>query len=456
MDASKEPASGPQRDGSSSSVASPGPKPEREKRKRSRVTPEQLVHLERFFAMDRSPTAARRKEISDMLGMQERQTQIWFQNRRAKAKLQDGKKGRGESAESPPDTPPELATGYQAELHHLLHEDEPITIIPCTDLSIGTWRRIATTVGKHDLVAYLCDARRCLTWFIHSAGYGFKMEVPFDIIADTEFTNAAPGSGLVSFLLARPPTFYLETLSPPTPAQGTEPIRHWKQCADWTEGQQATKILRHDLVGSAVQLAHVLRHLNAHTSGSDIQLHSPSYMNHDTSPALLHDLAGSYSASGSTSRPSGSPIPIDTSSVSLTAPHQGQYGSTYPPYPCRQTSIQANIPPIYSDYSGSAASHNMHSAPQTPLGHEPCAYPPHGQPRPYSAGSSVGMAHTPLATPSPPILTTPFYPAGPRDSRPNTRSRESLDVPLPLLSGMPGATFHPDNNSHHRESRFDY
>jgi hypothetical protein len=37
--------------------------------------------LERFFSMDRSPTAARRKEISDLLGMQERQTQIWFQNR---------------------------------------------------------------------------------------------------------------------------------------------------------------------------------------------------------------------------------------------------------------------------------------------------------------------------------------------------------------------------------------
>jgi regulatory protein PHO2 len=54
---------------------------EREKRKRSRVTPDQLVHLERFFSMDRSPTAARRREISELLGMQERQTQIWFQNR---------------------------------------------------------------------------------------------------------------------------------------------------------------------------------------------------------------------------------------------------------------------------------------------------------------------------------------------------------------------------------------
>lgn len=53
----------------------------KEKRKRTRVTPEQLEQLESFFAADRSPTAARRKEISDLLGMQERQTQVWFQNR---------------------------------------------------------------------------------------------------------------------------------------------------------------------------------------------------------------------------------------------------------------------------------------------------------------------------------------------------------------------------------------
>lgn len=77
-DSSKVPSSGPQR---SKSISGVGAKWEREKRKRSRVTPEQLIHLERFFSMDRSPTAARRKEISDLLGMQERQTQIWFQNR---------------------------------------------------------------------------------------------------------------------------------------------------------------------------------------------------------------------------------------------------------------------------------------------------------------------------------------------------------------------------------------
>jgi regulatory protein PHO2 len=79
FDATREPMFGPQRTGKSRSDRDA----DRDKRKRSRVTPEQLVHLERFFSIDRSPTAVRRKEISELLGMQERQTQIWFQNRSA-------------------------------------------------------------------------------------------------------------------------------------------------------------------------------------------------------------------------------------------------------------------------------------------------------------------------------------------------------------------------------------
>lgn len=84
-DSRREPSSGPQRSSKSlgrSNVKGKADKDgDKEKRKRSRVNPEQLVHLERFFSIDRSPTALRRKEISELLGMQERQTQIWFQNR---------------------------------------------------------------------------------------------------------------------------------------------------------------------------------------------------------------------------------------------------------------------------------------------------------------------------------------------------------------------------------------
>lgn len=51
------------------------------KKKRCRVTKEQLHQLEILFAANMSPTIDRRKEIAIALGMTERQTQIWFQNR---------------------------------------------------------------------------------------------------------------------------------------------------------------------------------------------------------------------------------------------------------------------------------------------------------------------------------------------------------------------------------------
>lgn len=56
---------------------------EKTKKKRSRVSAGQLDKLERYFAADTNPTTAQRYEISVSLGMEERQTQIWFQNRYA-------------------------------------------------------------------------------------------------------------------------------------------------------------------------------------------------------------------------------------------------------------------------------------------------------------------------------------------------------------------------------------
>ncbi|KAJ3930262.1 MAG: hypothetical protein NXY57DRAFT_329670 [Lentinula lateritia] len=253
----------------------------REKRKRSRVTPEQLIHLERYFAVDRSPTAARRREISDLLGMQERQTQIWFQNRRAKAKMLDGKvKDRNVSRS--PDT---SSLKYDGDLHHIIHEDEAVTFIPCTDLSIGTWRRIATTVSKHDLVAYVCEAKQSLAWFILSGGTGFKMEIPFDRIIATEFNHTSPGIAHAVFTVSEPPYFYLEHRMAPRP-DGRIKLS-WRQCNDWTEGAQATHVLRHSLLGSAPQLSHLVQRLKLFRSHRNISLLSTPYKGDDSLPSPL-------------------------------------------------------------------------------------------------------------------------------------------------------------------------
>ena len=87
------------------------------------------------------------------------------------------------------------------------------------------------------------------------------MEIPFDTIIDAEFTNTAPGTGLASFLLSQPPLFFLEHVSSPRPDGST--VRLWKTCSDWTEGHQASQVLRHDLIGSAAQLSHFLDMLRA-------------------------------------------------------------------------------------------------------------------------------------------------------------------------------------------------
>ena len=63
------------------SCGSLGPGEIKQRRKRSRVNPDQLLKLEEYFAADNSPTSARRRDIARELGMDERQTQIWFQNR---------------------------------------------------------------------------------------------------------------------------------------------------------------------------------------------------------------------------------------------------------------------------------------------------------------------------------------------------------------------------------------
>ncbi|KAF8751783.1 Homeodomain [Rhizoctonia solani] len=216
---------------------------------------------------DRSPTAARRKEISEQLGMQERQTQIWFQNRRAKAKLVEskGRSGRpgspGSGRDTPPDTPPELSPGYEADLQALLHETDPISIIPCTDLTIGSWHRIADRTGRHDLVAYISDVRASLTWFIHSGGHGFKMEIPISTVVNTEFTQSAPthpGHGIASFYVSEKPIFYMEDA-----ANGGA----WQICDDWTEGRQASHVMKHQLVGSSIQLGHAMRNFEARRQG---------------------------------------------------------------------------------------------------------------------------------------------------------------------------------------------
>ena len=114
-------------------------------RKRFRVTPVQLAHLERVFAEDRFPTAAKRKEIADVLGMNERQTQVWFQNRRTKAKLLEyrARTGRGPgsapiaSSDDPTKSGGESKPSYLLPFHVDPGSSGSASRVACADGGIG-------------------------------------------------------------------------------------------------------------------------------------------------------------------------------------------------------------------------------------------------------------------------------------------------------------------------------
>jgi regulatory protein PHO2 len=243
----------------SSSSTGPPNQPFEEKRKRCRVTPEQLTHLETFFASERSPTAIRRREISEMLGMNDRQTQIWFQNRRAKEKQQLEKRKTRSHSGGPPSPHLQDLSLYEAEIASIIHEEGSITLIPCADITIGSWRRVSTS--RFDLIAYINEQRQCLAWYIQSSGYGFKMETPFDWISEIELQPSFSDQAVLTFTLSSPPYFFMEVAASP----GSEGPSHrtWYQCADWTAGQQASTVLRHELVGTSTQLSQVAADLKA-------------------------------------------------------------------------------------------------------------------------------------------------------------------------------------------------
>ncbi|XP_065842778.1 homeobox ARX homolog alr-1-like [Oscarella lobularis] len=58
----------------------------RQRRTRVMFTRFQLKQLERLYAVDQYPKLETRRRVGDQMGITERRIQVWFQNRRAKAK----------------------------------------------------------------------------------------------------------------------------------------------------------------------------------------------------------------------------------------------------------------------------------------------------------------------------------------------------------------------------------
>ncbi|KAJ8072606.1 hypothetical protein PM082_016165 [Marasmius tenuissimus] len=414
------------------------------KRKRCRVTPDQLVHLERMFLTDRNPNASRRREISETLGMNERQTQVWFQNRRAKAKTQGGKlltRRISETFASSEPSPSRTAEAVEqtqtypqagSTIYDFISEEQVIELIPCTELSIGTWRRIPTPPECNDLLAYICNSKECLSWFVMAAGNSFKMSLSFENIASLEFIRIATGGGLLNLDLWRPPTFYMQSVSE-TLSSLPQP-RFWRQCTDWTEGAQATHVLRHELRGPIESLETLAGALKARISRSLSR------------PVITIPVVPQGTSLLNTSHYTHSPheLPLPPSPLSLEpeppaihvwAPHDQTLTSTAPGL---EEAGPILCSPMVQAMNNSASAQTSTLYHDTPATHAP------QPPLPRSFSAPVILPYYPDGTESPQLDQTQY-------ARPATES-PPLHFAAPSYFTQSSHVNYYDHNHHHNSS----
>ncbi|KAF2069648.1 hypothetical protein CYY_009033 [Polysphondylium violaceum] len=102
------------------------------KKKRKRISPEQLRILEKIFVTHQHPTLNLRKQLAIELSMTPRSVQIWFQNRRAKARHMEFKPQLSNGIS------PDLiydAIGYSSSGQRFINGTEKVSIA-------STWNRI--------------------------------------------------------------------------------------------------------------------------------------------------------------------------------------------------------------------------------------------------------------------------------------------------------------------------
>jgi hypothetical protein len=249
--------------------------------KRQRATQDQLVTLELEFNKNPTPTAAVRERIAQEINMTERSVQIWFQNRRAKIKMIAKKSiETGEDCDSIPESMRQYlamhfdpnktggrdlfgrtgglagygSSSYSSESTHsgkiVIHH------FTCRSLSIGSWRRLGQ--NAMDLVIFYSPDKATMTYYINNDSAGYKIEYPFSHIKNITLepgdptptpTGALVRPGGLVVELNRPPLFYMDCSN----------SGGFYQCGDFTEDQQASRVLVHNLWGHpkvlSVQLA---------------------------------------------------------------------------------------------------------------------------------------------------------------------------------------------------------
>ncbi|CAL3969264.1 unnamed protein product [Diplocarpon coronariae] len=235
--------------------------------KRQRATQDQLVTLEMEFNKNPTPTATVRERIAEDINMTERSVQIWFQNRRAKIKLLAKKSiETGEDCDAIPESmrqylaiqemesgkslggnflgrsglTPYGGGGMMMEGDQGAQGKVVIHHLSCRSLSIGSWRRVGQ--NAMDLIIFYSPEKGCMTYYINNDQAGYKIEYPFAYIKNIFLENGdmetgKPGGLVVE--LNRPPNFFMDSSG----------SGGFFQCGDFTEDQQASQVMVHQLGG---------------------------------------------------------------------------------------------------------------------------------------------------------------------------------------------------------------
>jgi hypothetical protein len=122
----------------------------------------------------------------------------------------------------------------------------------CRSLTIGTWRRIGQS--SMDLVIFYSPDKACVTYYINNESAGYKIEYPFawiknitleqgDVSAAAEGSSQRSGGLIIE--MTRAPKFYMD-------GSGSG---GFYECGDFSEDQQASTVMVHQLGGPSKVLS---------------------------------------------------------------------------------------------------------------------------------------------------------------------------------------------------------
>lgn len=139
-----------------------------------------------------------------------------------------------------------------------------------------------------DLVIFYSPEKACITYYINNDSAGYKIEYPFAYIKNIELegldssvtAHAGQKQGQLVITLTQPPNFFMDSSGSGSGSPG------FYQCGDFTEDQQASQILTHQLGGPPKALQGQLAKLMTLESFANRHMHGNSQMPYYDNPTF--------------------------------------------------------------------------------------------------------------------------------------------------------------------------